>query len=143
VSIEAADDFTRLTLDTLALCAMGARFNSYYREKMHPFVYAMTGFLLGSGMRSVRPRLLNSLPTQVNCQYATDIELMQQVAKDLVRERRANPSDKRDILNAMLNGRDPKTEEGMSDASIVNNMITFLIAGKYSLAWRSNTGQGL
>ncbi|GLA67410.1 hypothetical protein AtubIFM54640_010728 [Aspergillus tubingensis] len=98
VSIEAADDFTRLTLDTLAF-----------------------------------------LPTQANLQYTTDIEVMQQVAKDLVRERRANPSEQRDILNDMLNGRDPKTGEGMSDASIVNNMITFLIAvvignGKYKLA---------
>lgn len=130
VTIEASDDFTRLTLDTLALCAMGVRFNSYYKDKMHPFVYAMTGFLLGSGKRAARPRFLNSLPTQENGQYTADIELMQQVAKDLVEERRNNPSDQRDILNAMLRGRDVKTGEGLNDATIVNNMITFLIAGK-------------
>lgn len=33
-SIPVTDDFTRLTLDTIALCAMDYRFNSYYREQM-------------------------------------------------------------------------------------------------------------
>ncbi|KGO57871.1 Oxidoreductase FAD/NAD(P)-binding [Penicillium expansum] len=129
VSIEASDDFTRLTLDTLALCTMGARFNSYYKENMHPFVYAMTRFLLGSGKRAARPAILNSLLASENAQYDSDIALMQQVAKDLVQGRRDTPSDQKDILNAMLQGRDPKTGEGLNDSTIVNNMITFLIAG--------------
>ena len=30
--IPPTDDFTRLTLDTLALCAMDYRFNSFYTE---------------------------------------------------------------------------------------------------------------
>ena len=33
-SIPVTDDFTRLTLDTIALCAMDYRFNSYYRDQM-------------------------------------------------------------------------------------------------------------
>ena len=32
-------------------------------------------------------------------------------------------------LNAMLNGTDPKTGEKMSDDSVTDNMITFLVAG--------------
>jgi cytochrome P450/NADPH-cytochrome P450 reductase len=39
--ILATDDFTRLTLDTLSLCTMGYRFNSFYSKEMHPFVDAM------------------------------------------------------------------------------------------------------
>lgn len=43
--ILATNDFTRLTLDTIALCAMGTCFNSFYNEEMHPFVEAMLGLL--------------------------------------------------------------------------------------------------
>lgn len=32
-------------------------------------------------------------------------------------------------VNAMLNGVDPKTKEKMTDENIIDNMITFLIAG--------------
>jgi cytochrome P450/NADPH-cytochrome P450 reductase len=39
-TISVTDDFTRLTLDTIALCAMNFRFNSFYQDKMHPFVDA-------------------------------------------------------------------------------------------------------
>ena len=39
--IPVTDDFTRLTLDTLSLCAMDFRFNSFYQNEMHPFVGAM------------------------------------------------------------------------------------------------------
>lgn len=34
--------------------------------------------------------------------------------------------------DAMMLGRDPKTKEGLTDASIMNNMITFLVAGMSS-----------
>jgi cytochrome P450 / NADPH-cytochrome P450 reductase len=52
--IEVSDDFTRLTLDTLALCSMGYRFNSYYSPELHPFIQAMGDFLTESGNRPRR-----------------------------------------------------------------------------------------
>ena len=80
VSIEAADDFTRLTLDTLALCTMGTRFNSFYTEQVHPFVDAMAGFLSGSGKRAGRPRFMNNLPTSENAQYWEYVDRMRNIA---------------------------------------------------------------
>ena len=47
--INVTEDYTRLTLDTIALCAMDYRFNSFYKEDMHPFVKAMIGVLDESG----------------------------------------------------------------------------------------------
>jgi cytochrome P450/NADPH-cytochrome P450 reductase len=61
--------------------------------------------------------------------YDDDIALLKKVATEVVKERRLNPNDKKDLLNAMINGRDPKTGEGLTEESILNNMITFLIAG--------------
>jgi cytochrome P450 / NADPH-cytochrome P450 reductase len=58
-----------------------------------------------------------------------DREYMGEVCKDLVQLRRQNPTEKRDLLNAMINGKDPKTGEKMPDGLIGANMRTFLIAG--------------
>jgi cytochrome P450 / NADPH-cytochrome P450 reductase len=109
---------------------MDKRFNSFYSKEMHPFVGAMVGFLVESGRRNRRTRLemmLNGAPQR---QYEKDIALMQSVAREVIAHRRANPVDKKDLLNAMLFGKDPKTGERLSDDSVMNNMITFLIAGK-------------
>ena len=42
---------TRLTLDTIALCGFGYRFNSFYRDTPHPFVQAMVRTLAESQAR--------------------------------------------------------------------------------------------
>jgi cytochrome P450/NADPH-cytochrome P450 reductase len=130
--IMVTDDFTRLTLDTIALCAMGTRFNSFYTEEMHPFVDAMVGMLRTAGDRGRRPALVNNLPTAENNKYYEDIEYLRNLSKELVDTRKENPEEKKDLLNALINGRDPKTGKGMTHDSIIDNMITFLIAGKYA-----------
>lgn len=127
--INVTDDFTRLTLDSIALCAMDKRFNSFYHEEMHPFVNAMSDFLVESGARARKPRLELILNRGPNRLYEQNIALMRSVAQEVIDRRRKEPSDKRDLLNAMLLGKDPKTGERLTDESIMNNMITFLIAG--------------
>jgi cytochrome P450/NADPH-cytochrome P450 reductase len=128
--IQVTDDFTRLTLDTIALCAMDYRFNSYYTESMHPFVSAMSDFLKTSGDRSRRGAAVSSLfYRQEGYKYWDDIDLLRKTSEQVIKTRKANPVEKKDLLNAMLNGVDPKTGEKMTEESIINNMITFLIAG--------------
>ncbi|KAF8850100.1 fatty acid hydroxylase [Acephala macrosclerotiorum] len=127
--INVTDDFTRLTLDSIALCAMDTRFNSFYHDEMHPFVNAMVGFLTESGARARRPAVANYFLRSAQQKYDSDIALLKQVATEVVAERKANPNDKKDLLNAMVKGRDAKTGEGLTEESILNNMITFLIAG--------------
>jgi len=109
---------------------MDTRFNSFYHEEMHPFVNAMVGFLQESGARARRPAFANYFMRTAQQKYDSDIALLKSVATDVVAERKANPNDKKDLLNAMIKGRDAKTGEGLTDESILNNMITFLIAGK-------------
>ncbi|TVY81615.1 Bifunctional cytochrome P450/NADPH--P450 reductase [Lachnellula suecica] len=138
--IDVTADFTRLTLDSIALCSMGTRFNSFYHESMHPFVDAMVGLLAESGARAGRPAVATYFMRSAQRSYDANIATLRKIATDLMVERRENPEEKKkDLLNAMLQGRDPKTGEGLTDASIVNNMITFLIAGKIAkiLHWES------
>ncbi|KAI5463064.1 cytochrome P450 [Mariannaea sp. PMI_226] len=125
-----ADDFTRLALDTLALCAMDFRFNSFYREEMHPFVQAMGDFLTESGHRNRRPPLApNFLYRAANEKFYSDIGILKDTANEVVEARKNNPSSKKDLLGAMLEGTDPQTGEKLSDENITNQLITFLIAG--------------
>ncbi|KAE8351236.1 cytochrome P450 [Aspergillus coremiiformis] len=128
-SIMATDDFTRLTLDTITLCSMGTRFNSFYREELHPFIKAVITLLQGSSDRTFRPTFFNNLPTWENKKYWSDISFLRTLSQELVDARRNNPEDKKDLLNALILGRDVQTGQYLSDDSIVNNLITFLIAG--------------
>lgn len=127
--IDVPDMFTRLTLDSIALCAMDYRFNSFYHEQLHPFVVAMVRFLSEGQSRVRRTRIQSMLNPAYQRQFEADIALMRDIANEVVERRRKNPSEKPDLLNAMLLGKDPKTGEHLSQDSVINNMITFLIAG--------------
>ena len=62
--------------------------------------------------------------------WDNDYSLLHKVANNVIAERRNTPTGKKDLLNALINGRDPKTGEALSDESVRNNMVTFLIAGR-------------
>ncbi|KUI57486.1 hypothetical protein VP1G_04797 [Cytospora mali] len=127
--IMVTDDFTRLTLDTLALCSMDYRFNSFYHDEMHPFVEAMGDFLTESGNRTRRPPFSSIFYREVDRKYELDIAVLRKTADDVLMARKAHPTERKDLLNAMLNGVDTKTGQKMTDQSITDNLITFLIAG--------------
>ncbi|MET0342733.1 MAG: cytochrome P450 [Polyangiales bacterium] len=129
--IDVPDQMTRLTLDTIALCAFDYRFNSFYQNEMHPFVDAMVRGLAESGARARRPEIVTRAMFGTERQYAADIRLMHEVADQLIAERRRDPhaARKDDLLARMLNARDPVTGEALSDENIRYQMVTFLIAG--------------
>ncbi|KAI1869212.1 uncharacterized protein JN550_005842 [Neoarthrinium moseri] len=127
--ILATDDFTRLTLDTLALCAMGFRFNSFYTQDLHPFIDAMGDFLTESGAKTQRPPLPAWFYRNQEEKFRSDIATLRKTAEEVLEERKSGESDRKDLLAAMLKGVDPKSGVSMTDQSIIDNLITFLIAG--------------
>ncbi|KAI1473366.1 bifunctional P-450:NADPH-P450 reductase [Daldinia eschscholtzii] len=128
--INAPEDFTRLTLDTIALCSMGFRFNSFYSENLHPFVNAMVEFLLESGRRTQRLPLPSFVYRAQDKIYESHITVLAETAQTVLNERLADPDNgRKDLLTAMIKGRDSLTGQKMSDASIIDNLITFLVAG--------------
>jgi cytochrome P450/NADPH-cytochrome P450 reductase len=128
--IPVTNDFTRLTLDTIALCAMDYRFNSFYQDEMHPFVQAMTNVLKAKSNASQLSGMLQHLNPSYAANLAKDTLFQNETAKQLVQFRREHPTDKKDLLNAMIYGKDPKTGASMRDELIAANMQTFLIAGE-------------
>ncbi|SDU37773.1 bifunctional cytochrome P450/NADPH--P450 reductase [Halopseudomonas salegens] len=129
VELDAAEQMTRLTLDTIALCGFDYRFNSFYRDDLHPFVDAMMSSLTEAGIRSRRPPFINKLRKKAARQFDKDTELLYGVSDQLIAERRKRPVDKPDLLNRMLEAVDPVTGERLSDENIRYQMVTFLIAG--------------
>lgn len=128
--IQATEDFTRLTLDTIALCAMDYRFNFFYCTYMHPFVQAMSRNLgAGNGPSSIYGVLRLLAGGGQNESIRKDRAFMESISNELIQHRRQNPCDKRDLLNAMISNKDPKTGEVMRDDLITANMTTFLVAG--------------
>ena len=127
--IPVTSDFSRLTLDTIALCAMDFRFNSFYQDELHPFIKAMNNTLLNRSNQNQLFGMLKSLLPSYNEQLKKDAELQVETSKQLVQYRRENPTEKKDLLNAMIYGKDPKTGQTMREDLIAANMQTFLIAG--------------
>lgn len=129
--IPASDDFTRLTLDTLALCSMGYRFNSFYKDELHPFVQSMGDSLTELGNRTQRPKWAKVFYRSSERKLFKDIDLMRTTSDELIKARRAasNGNKRKDLLTAMIEGVDARTGKKLSDESVINNLVTFLIAG--------------
>jgi cytochrome P450 / NADPH-cytochrome P450 reductase len=150
--IDVADNTTRLTLDTIALCSFSYRFNSFYTDQMHPFVGAMVRALVESGARANRLPVANRLMLWARHQYDEDKRLMYEVADQLIDDRRRHPlpdegregpaprsggpdgpsrpsEGQHDILDRMLSAADPRTGERLSDENVRYQLVTFLIAG--------------
>ncbi|KAJ3896345.1 fatty acid hydroxylase [Lentinula edodes] len=127
--IDPSDDLTRVALDTIALCSMSYRLNSFYTENQPAFAAAMTDFLKECYIRSTRPSFMQALMSGTTAKWESDAKFMTDVATRILNDRRENPIEKKDLLDTMLYSKDPKTGQGLSDDAIVKNLLTFLIAG--------------
>ena len=131
--IQCSDDFTRLAFDTIGICACGSRFNSFYSEKPVPFANWMSDALLEGGRRANRLPIENHVRVWSNAQYHENIAHMKELCDGIIADRRANPQpEANDVLNVMLNQRDPDTHEKLSDENIRYQMMTFLVRGPCS-----------
>ncbi|KAM5540807.1 hypothetical protein V8D89_005451 [Ganoderma adspersum] len=132
--IDPSNDYTRLTLDAISLCTMSYRLNSFYREEPHPFVTAMVDFLVEGGRRPIRPTIVQAMMTGTNAKYNADIHTLNTLVEEILQDHRTSPPEKPDLVQVMLTGRDTETGLGMSDQSIKQNLLTFLIAGMLTFA---------
>jgi cytochrome P450/NADPH-cytochrome P450 reductase len=129
--VDVPADMTRLTLDTIALCGFGYRFNSFYRETPHPFVQAMIRVLDEAQGRIRQPAIQTRLKIRAQRQFDEDQAYMASLVDDLIRERRAmgDAADNTDLLGRMITGVDKQTGLTLPDENIRAQCITFLVAG--------------
>jgi len=129
--IDVPADMTRLTLDTIALCGFGYRFNSFYRETPHPFVQAMIRVLDETQTRQRQLPIQTRLKISAQRQFEEDQAFMASLVDDLIRKRRAmgDAADNTDLLGRMITGVDKQTGLTLPDENIRAQCITFLVAG--------------
>ncbi len=131
-TVDVVNDMTRLTLDTIGLCGFGYRFNSFYREGMHPFISSLTRVLIALQQAARGESLLNARIEHPSQQLQDDLTSMNALVDTLIRERKAAGSGaaaRNDLLGYMLTGVDRQTGEGLDDLNIRFQIMTFLIAG--------------
>jgi cytochrome P450/NADPH-cytochrome P450 reductase len=118
----------RLAFDTIAYCGFSYRFNSFYRDDIHPFATQMADVLIEAGKRASRSSIGNYLRVFSAEETRKNIEAMWSLCDDLVAQRKRHPRPElHDILNTMLEAVDPETGERLSDENIRLNMVTFLV----------------
>jgi len=91
--IDIVDDFTRLTLDTIALCTFSHRFNSFYSESAPPFVQAMSRSLKAAGLKTRRLPGTSWLYRATDQEFEEDVALQHSIADEVGRTR-----DRRDMM---------------------------------------------
>ncbi|MFL6027909.1 MAG: bifunctional cytochrome P450/NADPH--P450 reductase [Friedmanniella sp.] len=130
-AVDVPADMTSLTLDTIALCGFGYRFNSFYRDSPHPFVSAMVRTLTESQTRARQLPVQTRLKIRAQRRLAEDQAFMEGLVDELIRERReqAEGADTNDLLGRMIEGIDRSSGLGLTDENIRAQCITFLIAG--------------
>src|SRR3954466_3584633 len=130
-AVDVPADMTRLTLDTIALCGFGYRFNSFYRDTPHPFVEAMMRTLEEGQTRGRQLKVQTRLRIRAQRQLDEDQAFMNDLVDGLIEQRRAqgDAGDTTDLLGRMLTGVDKQTGERLPDENIRAQCITFLVAG--------------
>jgi cytochrome P450 / NADPH-cytochrome P450 reductase len=129
--VDVTADTTRLTLDTIALCGFGYRFNSFYRDTQHPFVSSMMIMLQESQLRARQLPIQTRLRRRATRELQEAYRYMEDEVFKIIDERRRSggAEDHRDLLSCMLTGVDKRTGEKLSDENMVAQCITFLVAG--------------
>lgn len=124
-----ADDMTRLTLDSIAIAGFGHRFDSFEKDDLDSFLVAL-GSALGESLNMItRLPLQNRFARRAQRRFDADIAEMNALVDGIIADRRANPTDGKDLLNLMIAAVDPETGEKLDDVNIRYQVLTFLIAG--------------
>ncbi|KAB8203894.1 cytochrome P450 [Aspergillus parasiticus] len=75
--------------------------------------------------RPLRLRIVNWL--FYNRKWNAWIKTMRDYGTDIVATRRANPTDKKDMLYALLEGKDPETGKGLTESQVLDEIINIFI----------------
>ncbi|KAH8670792.1 cytochrome P450 [Xylariales sp. PMI_506] len=118
------NELNRLNLETTTLVLFGKKLNSLTGPE-HPMIQGMEVSTSEAMKRPTRLGLLNWLVYR--SKYSRSITTMRAYAQDLVDYRKANPTDRQDLLAAMMNAQDPKTGKTLKASQILDEIVTMPI----------------
>jgi cytochrome P450 len=126
------DDMTRVTFRVISEtmlkggdAAQGHGFERSNEDYMGPLAWPLLYSVL---------RLPGWLPFPGKSRRLRAEKDMRETVDRIVRSRRATPGSRDDILERLLLAKHPDTGEAMSDVQVVDNLLTFLLAGHETTA---------
>lgn len=122
--VSTIDELNRLDLETTTLCFYGRKLNGLSGPEP-PMIKAMDKATSEAIMRPTRPRLVNWLFYQSGFQKSS--KAMRQYGADCLQHRKANPTERKDLLYAMINAKDPETGKSLNEQQIIDEIVTMPI----------------
>ena len=106
-------------------------------ERMPQAVERSTGLFQRSGAWGQLYAVANLpqwLPQPGRRSMARAIGALRSAVRSLIAERRAHPGAKDDLLHRLMHARDPESGQSMNDEQLVDNLLTFYLAGHETTA---------
>lgn len=106
-------------------------------ERMPQAVEHSTGLFQRSGAWGQLYAVANLpqwLPQPGRRSMARAIGALRSAVRSLIAERRAHPEAKDDLLHRLMHARDPESGQSMNDEQLVDNLLTFYLAGHETTA---------
>ena len=122
--VVAIEELNRLDIETTTLCFYGKKLNNITGPP-NPMIAAMDGGTGEAIMRPTRPRFINWLFYQ--SKFHRDTAAMRKYASDCLEHRKANPTDRKDLLSVFMNAKDPETGSGLNDEQVIDEIVTMPI----------------
>ncbi|EGX94568.1 cytochrome P450, putative [Cordyceps militaris CM01] len=123
------EQLARLDLETVTRTMFGQRLGALTGPP-HPMLQAMEDSTAESVMRPARLPLLNTL--LYGRKFAGAVRVLREYAADVVRHRAENPTDRQDMLAAMLAAKDPVTGVGLTASQVLDEVVTMAIGSSTS-----------
>ena len=122
--VSAIGDLNRLDLETTTLCFYGRKLNGLMGPEPL-MIKAMNDSTSEAMKRPTRPRFLNWLFYQSKFEKAS--KAMRQYAAECLEHRKANPTDRKDMLYALMHAKDPETGNSLNDQQVIDEIVTMPI----------------
>ncbi|KAM3530516.1 hypothetical protein NHJ13051_001349 [Beauveria bassiana] len=124
VVISPFEQLARLNLETTTLTLYGKKLGGLTGPE-HPMLQAMEDSTAEAVMRPTRLPIVNTL--LYGRKFSRAIAAMREYAADVVQYRRDNPTDRQDVLTAMLTAKDPVTGTALTDSQVIDEVVSMPI----------------
>lgn len=120
------DELNRLNLEATTLTLFGKKLGCITALTEHPMIGGMENATSEAMKRPTRPGLLNKLV--FGSKFKSAIRVMrEEYAADLVAYRKQNPTERKDVLAALLEGTDSETGKRLSESQVVDEIVSMPI----------------
>ena len=122
--VSAIGELNRLDIESTTLCFYGRKLNNITGPES-PMIKAMDEATGEAIKRPTRPRFVNWLFYQTK--FYRSSAAMRKYAAECLEYRKANPTDRKDMLYTMMHAKDPETGKSLTEQQIIDEIVTMPI----------------